>query len=691
MIWYPSLLAQSCMIIERSLELPITLYPERVRTTGLATIQSLSCVEGWLGTENRPDLSAALYRLRDSVITMLKVVEGYTNSVSIKEDGSEALKALELMLDLETEAPAKEGKKQKWEPENHSLQHSSDTNEEDAEWKTKVPFAISTAITIAMLVICLALWWWIGSFLFHLLKHLFESINLAVLDNIFLVGLCASVKANVPAMMKSSAKNPALVTFWDVVGRAPIKEELKRFGILPSSLEASLCWGAVISADKFVEQHGDVYDVAHDQWRPPTVNETIKLRFLSYDVEVFGTVSMALGAVILVIPAFVSEIALRALERFLPISVRQAHRQVRRSIWIKTLRISAVILPILWHSLLNFIAWLTCTVPATAKSSLGSIVVLEAGRQKYPLEKFGFGVDLMHPDSSLEILLPGINKGLLIVLKNRVFQGWDCLTSAAWLLDQLIKEGVKAGLVIGQNALWGTKDWVVKLDDSSVLLSLNPGNKSITGIAEEDVLGLGVDVSKGSSQFELADAEQFLNERNNYGVCLSDAATPAAARKFSDGSCGIITFSVFSESELMPKLSDELIFAIQGYSVSGNNLQEMGKMFVGLTIGRIEEFKKLVTGQAPQQALLKLQDSGCVVIVEPGKGLSSEQRQFFEEQQGLLVKMIEKISLSSGSGPAMLPGPERERVEFLAQRWLWYSCGAALGLMAGAAALAVFG
>ncbi|MCX5714465.1 MAG: hypothetical protein NT033_06620, partial [Candidatus Omnitrophica bacterium] len=33
-----------------------------------------------------------------------------------------------------------------------------------------------------------------------------------------------------PAMMRSSAKNPSRVTFWDIVVRAPIKEELERFG-----------------------------------------------------------------------------------------------------------------------------------------------------------------------------------------------------------------------------------------------------------------------------------------------------------------------------------------------------------------------------------------------------------------------------------------------------------------------------
>ena len=102
-----------------------------------------------------------------------------------------------------------------------------------------------------------------------------------------------------PAMMRSSAKNPSSVTFWDIVVRAPIKEELKRFGIRPASIETTLRWGPVISADEFVEQHGDIYDVAYDQWRPATPNENLKLKFLSYDVEIFGLVSMALGAVFL--------------------------------------------------------------------------------------------------------------------------------------------------------------------------------------------------------------------------------------------------------------------------------------------------------------------------------------------------------------------------------------------------------
>jgi DNA-binding XRE family transcriptional regulator len=41
--------------------------------------------------------------------------------------------------------------------------------------------------------------------------------------------------------------------------------------------------------------------------------------------------------------------------------------------------------------------------------------------------------------------------------------------------------------------------------------------------------------------------------------------------------------------------------------------------------------------------------------------------------------------------PAMLPGWERERVEFLAQRRLWYACGAALALLMGTVVFAFFG
>jgi hypothetical protein len=172
------------------------------------------------------------------------------------------------------------------------------------------------------------------------------------------------------AMMRSSVRDPGMVSFWDIVVRAPIKEELERFGIRPGKGQGAAHWGPVVSADEFVAGHGEVYDIAFAQWRKPTPEEKIKLLFLSYDVEICGMISLAIGAVILCLPFLLLEICSRLIERFFPIASRKAFRQERRDSWLKALRISSVILPILWHSLWNFLAWLFCSVPASAPDTL---------------------------------------------------------------------------------------------------------------------------------------------------------------------------------------------------------------------------------------------------------------------------------------------------------------------------------
>ncbi|MCX5714553.1 MAG: methyltransferase domain-containing protein, partial [Candidatus Omnitrophica bacterium] len=92
------------------------------------------------------------------------------------------------------------------------------------------------------------------------------------------------------------------------------------------------------------------------------------------------------------------------------------------------------------------------------------------------------------------------------------------------------------------------------------------------------------------------------------------------------------------------------------------------------------EQKPIVLGETDEEILV-------IDICAAVTGLSDEHGRFVSVE----AETNGRVVITKPPAPAMLPGPERERVEFLAQRWLWYSCGAALGLMAGAAALAVFG